>query len=314
MRITNNARAYSLLVMANMFWAGNFVVGSVLTTKFSPVLLVFMRWTIATMILIPITYDKLNNGQWWRKIRLHWQPLLTMAVTGIFLYSTLVYVALKFTSPVNAAIVNGANPIVLTLLGVLLLKERVNGQQVAGMIISFVGVTWVVSNGSWELLKNFRLNMGDLLMLGNIFVWGVYSIATKKVTKELSALEATALSGILAMFLMFPPVMVDYSLNSQLEFGLGSVLGILYIGIFSSVLAYLCWNEGIKQIGPGRSGIFMNLIPVFAAIFAFLFLDQHLTINQFIGGALVAAGVYLTNVKKKTKQVSGHSFSRGESN
>ncbi|WP_366922244.1 DMT family transporter [Metallumcola ferriviriculae] len=308
MRVTDNAQAYGLLVLANMFWAGNFVVGSVLTTRFSPVQLVYMRWIIATIILIPLTYSKLNNYQWWNKIVSHWRQLLIMAFTGIFLYSTLVYLALRFTNPVNASIVNGANPMVLTLLGFLLLKEKVNGQQVLGMGISFLGVIWVVSNGSWELLRSFRLNIGDVLMLVNIFIWGIYSIATKKVTKELSALEATALSGILSIFLMFPPVAVDYSTNSQLQFSLGSVLGILYIAIFSSVLAYLCWNQGIKQIGPGRAGIFMNLIPVFAAILAFIFLDQHLTFDQLIGGTLVAAGVYLTNAKKKTKEVGDNNF------
>ncbi|CAH0287425.1 hypothetical protein SRABI96_04158 [Peribacillus sp. Bi96] len=280
------------LILANLFWAGNYIFGKYVVTELSPIQLTFIRWLIAVFLLFPL-------AQWiekpqWRSVWKAWKLLLVMGVLGIICYNFFLYWALTYTTSMNAALVNSINPALIVLFSALLLKEKITSYHALGLIISLIGVLLVLTKG--HLLEIFQLtyNKGDLLMILAILVWTFYSIIGKKL-KSIPIISATAVSVFLGLILVTP-----FAIGSGLSFDLSSqaIIGLLYIGIFPSVGSFIFWNISLRHINASQAGIFLNLIAVFTAILS-LILGQSITIVQILGGLLVFTGVYLTSKKKK---------------
>ncbi|MFE4351806.1 DMT family transporter [Peribacillus butanolivorans] len=283
------------LILANLFWAGNYIFGKYVVTELSPIQLTFTRWLIAVFLLFPLAHwiEKPN----WKSVWKAWKVLLAMGLLGIICYNFFLYWALTYTTSMNAALVNSINPSLIVLFSALLLKEKISTHHVLGLIISLFGVILVLTKG--HLLEIFHLtyNKGDLLMILAILVWTFYSIIGKKL-KSIPIISATAVSVFLGLILVAP-----FAIGSGLNFDLSgpAITGLLYIGIFPSVGSFIFWNISLRHINASQAGIYLNLIAVFTAILS-LVLGQTITIVQILGGLLVFTGVYLTSKKKKDLQ------------
>ncbi|RFU64051.1 DMT family transporter [Bacillus sp. V59.32b] len=278
------------LILANLFWAGNYVFGKFVVAEMSPLQLTFSRWLIAVFLLFPIAHWIERPD--WKKVWREWKTLLVMSVLGIIAYNFLLYEALRFTTSMNAALVNSINPAVIVLFSALLLKERISLKNSLGLIISLLGVLLVLTKGQLEQIFQLDYNQGDLIMLLAILVWTFYSIIGKKL-KTTPPISATAVSVFLGLVILLPFVLmsgIEYQLSQP------AVIGLLYIGIFPSVGSFIFWNVSLRHIGAGRAGVFLNLIAVFTAILSLL-LGKTITSVQIIGGILVFIGVYLTSQK-----------------
>lgn len=285
-------KAIIYLLFTTAFWGGNFVIGRVVVQYLSPFMMSFGRWTIALSLLIPLMVKKgLPNRE---ELIKHWKSILIMAITGVFGFNTLVYFAVKYTTSVNAALVNSLTPVVIVILSALFLAERLTARQLSGVFLSLIGVLVVISQGSLQTFFPLQLNLGDMIMVVAVFLWGIYSILMKKVTKTISSLTVTTLSAIIGWILLIPFAVWEFISADLIQLNLTSISGLFYIGIFASVLAFLGWNEGVIHLGPGKSSVFLNLIPVFAALFSFVFLHEGLSWYQLIGGFLVVMGVMMT--------------------
>jgi len=220
-----------------------------------------------------------------------------MALLGIVGYNILLYQALRFTTAMNAALVNSINPAMIVLFSTFLLKERVSKKGIIGLFISLMGVLLVLTNGHFLQIFDLDYNQGDLLMIVAILVWTFYSIVGRKM-KNVPPISATAVSVLLGLVIMLP-----FFLASNLHFSLskGATIGLLYIGTLPTVGSFIFWNIAVREIGPSQAGIYLNLITVFTAILSIL-LGKSITIVQVIGGILVFIGVYLTS-KKGTNTV-----------
>lgn len=292
-------KAMLFLLFTTSFWGGNFVVGKVVVNLVPPFIMSFSRWAVALVILIPL----LNRVGWPKKELLikHWKSLIVMGISGVFGFNSLVYFAVKHTTPVNAALVNGLTPIVIIILSTIFLADKLSLNQLLGILLSFVGVIIVISQGTIETLTDFQFNAGDLIMLIAVVLWGIYSILMKKLTVHMSSLAITTYSAIIGWTLLIPFAVWEYFSISSIQFNFTSITRLLYIGIFASVLAFLGWNEGVIHLGPSKASVFVNLIPVFAAIFSFIFLHEKLLLHQLLGGALVVMGVLTTNYRDLLK-------------
>jgi drug/metabolite transporter (DMT)-like permease len=280
------------LVLANLFWAGNYIFGKYVTAEISPLWLTFIRWAVAFLFLLPISY-LLERPRYGEIIKQFWLPLSIAGVLGIIGYNLLLYGALEYTSPMNAAIVNSLNPAIIVLLSFFLLKERITLVNAAGFIISLIGVLFILTNGHLEWILQTSYNRGDLMMLLADVVWALYSIIGKKLT--VPPITATTCSVFFSILLLFPFLFSQPLPLSELS-GKGWI-GVGYICLFPSVFSFLFWNMSVKKVGPGYAGIYLNLIAVFTAIITFL-LGGDISASQLIGGAFVLTGVYLaTNVR-----------------
>ncbi|AVX21300.1 Permease of the drug/metabolite transporter (DMT) superfamily [Carboxydocella sporoproducens DSM 16521] len=294
--MNKNRLAMLILVLTNLLWGGNFVFGKFLVKMIPPWTLAALRWTVASLILLPWAWwqEKLA----WPQIKKYQKHLLLMGISGVFLFNSLVYLALKYTTPTNAALISSANPVVIAALAYFLFREKLNRRQLLGLGLSLTGVVWVVSQGSWQRLTRLGLNWGDLTMVLDLFIWTVYIFSSRQVMKEIPVLSATAWSTAIGTVLLYP--VAGWELGQINIMALPwqrpeVITGILYIGIFASVLAFIGWNKGVQGLGPARAAVFLNLIPVFAALLSWLVWQQPLQQAQLIGGLLVAGGVYLTN-------------------
>ncbi|MED5051350.1 DMT family transporter [Anoxybacillus rupiensis] len=283
------------LLLANLFWAGNYVVGKQVIKETGPLWLTFIRWGIALIFLLPLTY-LLERPRYTEVLKRWWLPLLVNGILGIIGYNLLLYGALKYTSPMNAAIVNALNPAIIVMFSYFLLKERITLMNIFGFAVSLIGVLFILTKGHLLFIFQANYNLGDLMMLLAGVVWALYSIMGRKLA--VPPITATAFSVFFSIVTLLPFMFFHpFSLH---ELSKGGSIGILYISLFPSVLSFLFWNVSVKKVGPSYAGIYLNFIAVFTALITFL-LGDSLSIPQLVGGGLVLTGVYLATAIPKTK-------------
>jgi drug/metabolite transporter (DMT)-like permease len=260
----------------------------------TPIQMTFVRWLLAVLILFPLAQvlEKPKWGQVWKR----WKILLIMSLLGIVGYNVLLYEALRFTTSLNAALVNSINPAVIAIFAVWFLKEKLSVTNSLGLVISLFGVLLVLTHGALLQIFTIHYNQGDLLMLLAITVWTFYTLIGKKLG-NVPPIAATAVSATLGLIVLLP-----FFLSSGFSYRLSqtATIGIIYIVLFPSVCSFVFWNSAIRVIGASKAGIYLNMLTVFTALIS-LILGKPITLPQIMGGVLVIIGVYLTNRKNFVK-------------
>ncbi|AFC30321.1 hypothetical protein PM3016_3488 [Paenibacillus mucilaginosus 3016] len=283
-----------LLVAATCLWGGNFVVGRAIVPFVPPLLLAELRWTLALLVTLPYW-----GGEFWRhrsRLLQHWRPLLLLSLTGIAGFNTLLYIAVQYTSPINAALMNSATPILIVLVTPLMLGGRLRWGALPAMGLSIAGVLWIVTRGSWEALLGLSFNRGDLWMMLAVACWAVYTVGMKKYAGMLPPRALFVTTVLMGSLILLPFTVGEWIVRRpDIAWSPGILAGILYIGILASVAALTAWNAAVAAIGPSRCSGFLNLIPLFSAVFAILFTGESLHAYHLIGALLIISGVYLVN-------------------
>ncbi|MHB8984203.1 MAG: DMT family transporter, partial [Carboxydocellales bacterium] len=270
--------------------ASNFIVGKQLVHTLPPFALSTGRFAVAFLCLLPIyLYNRARVPAGAKT----WLLLTFLGFTGVFAFNTLLYTGLKLTSAVNATLINAFNPTLTVLLSLLILREKPFPRQMLALVLSFIGVAWIAIQGQPARLFSLAINPGDLIILFGALVWAVYSIGVKKAVNVVSALTVTTFSMMLGLVFLLPATYVELSSNPIGPWTWQTVLALLYLGVFPSVLGFLLWNRGIGQVGPAKAAMFYNLIPPFAALMNYLFLAEIPKSFHIVGGLLVLWGVYL---------------------
>lgn len=283
-----------LLLLATILWGGNFVIGRAVADDISPFALAFFRWIVALIVFLPIAWRSLQRD--WPKIRAHFGIVLVISLTGVATFNTLVYIALHYTSAINASLMNSTTPIVIFLLSFLFIREKLSIKQWIGALISFTGVIFIISQGSLELITTFSFNTGDLIMIVAVLSWGTYSLLVKQFSDRLPG-DSTFLASIMLGIIMLSPFFIYEWMTTPVAvtWSIKTIGAILYIGILASIVAFLSWNSGVVRLGASRAGIFLNFIPLFATVFAIIFIGESIQMSQVVGALFVISGVYLTS-------------------
>ncbi|BBB90104.1 MAG TPA: DMT family transporter [Methylomusa anaerophila] len=280
-------RIWLLLIICNLFWAGNYVFGKYVIAEMTPLWITFSRWSLALLLLLPIArYMEKTAGS---TVKKDWLLLLGMGVLGVIGYNLVLYSALEYTTATNAALVSALNPGVIVMFSVVLLRERVSSLQTLGFIASLSGALIVLTHGDFTRVLQAQFNLGDLLMLAAVLIWTLYSLIGRKLSTP--PITATAVSAGIAVLLMAPFAAAQGIDTGKI--GPLAVTGIFYMVIFPSVGSFVFWNISVRAVGASKVGVFLNLIPVFTAIISGL-LGETITGAQVLGGLLVFCGVYLT--------------------
>jgi len=285
-----------MLVMASIFWAGNFIVGKLAFFEgIPPFSLVFFRWLLVWFILFPFTYKEILKLKY--EIKKSINLLLLLGLTSVGLFNSFVYISLNYTQVINASLFNTAIPAAIIFLCFLFKIEQTNSYQLTGLIISVFGVLAIITRLDLEILVNLDFNIGDIWMIFAVVSWGVYSAFLKKLKLKISLLSLVHILCTCGLIFLLPQFFYEYSQSEIIDLNQTFVFSLLYLAIFPSIGSYYCWAGAVSIIGPNRAGIFLMLIPLFSAIMAIIFFDEKFQSYHFVGSILVILGLILANKK-----------------
>ncbi|WP_241242845.1 DMT family transporter [Paenibacillus whitsoniae] len=294
---------YILLLLATCIWGGNFVAGKGLVAHMPPITLAAFRWGIAFVILAPFVGKEAWRHR--RELLVSWKMVLFLALTGVAGFNSLTYVAVQYTGSINASLMNSATPIFIVLITWFVMKDQFAWGALPGILISMLGVGWMITQGRLMDLVHLRINRGDLYMLAAVLCWALYSVGMKKMSGRFPASAFLLVQIAIAMLVLIPLSIVELQVrDAVIGWSWPLAAGLVYVGVFASLVAFMSWNRAIELIGPQRCAGFLNFIPLFSALFAISFTGESLHVYHFVGAALIVAGVYVTNVAMRRRQTN----------
>ena len=258
-----------------------------------PAALTFWRWAVAAVVLLPLA----GADAWARRrvILRHWQLLGILAASGVVGFQYFVYRGLQTTTAINGVLIIATIPVAIPIVAFALDGARISRRQAVGIALSLLGVAGIVLKGDPRLLFGLHLTEGDLWMFLAVPAWALYSVLLRRRPADLPPLTlllATILPGLL---LLVPGWTAERALQGDFSLAWPVLASILYVGMIASVLAFACWNHGVERVGAARAGLYIHLMPVFAAMLAVAFLGETLYRYHFAGVAAIAAGLWLSS-------------------
>jgi drug/metabolite transporter (DMT)-like permease len=285
-----------LAVLATMIWAGNFVISKGVNQLIGPISLAFFRWTLASLIIIPIAWSSYQKEK--QYIKENFRYLFWVSLSGIALFNTCIYVSGHFTTAINMALIGTtSSPIFATIFAIVFLKEKINATRFIGLIICITGILVLLSKGSFEKLWSLRFGIGDLWILAAGFCFAVYSVLVKKKPSTISSLHFLMLIFSMGALMLFPFFLIENWYLPKPHFTPALIGSILYLGLGTSVIAFLCWNIALQKLGTSRTVLFGNLTPIFSTLEAVLILGEKFTNIHIVSGLLVIGGLVIANLQ-----------------
>jgi drug/metabolite transporter (DMT)-like permease len=289
----SSANPYLLLTLTPLFWAANAVAGRGLAPEIPPMTMTFLRWLFAIGILAPFAWPHVRRD--WPIVRRGWKSLIVLGVVGVGTHNALAYLGLNYTTATNALILNSFIPVMVISLSWIFLRERLTPVQLAGVGVSLAGVLMILTRGSLEALASFRLNGGDLLLIMAMAMWSVYTIGLRWRPQGLHMLTFLFVLMVIGDLAVLPFFAAELAFGRHMVVTPVNLAAIAIVSLFSSVLAYVFWNQGVTQIGPSVAGLFVHLMPVFGVVLAWAFLGERLALFHVAGIALILSGIGITS-------------------
>src|SRR5690625_2532340 len=253
--------AYVACVFVVVFYAGNILVGATLS-DLPPFTVSFFRVVLAAVLLLPLGW----RSAWEHRttFRRHVGPLLLLTITGGAFFNTFIYAALHFTSAANVSVLEAVIPVATAVLSAWLLRERLRLVQWIGVLISLAGAIWVIRGGAEAGLTEW--NLGDLIMVGAIVCWAVYSIAVKRYLHLFPEYGALLVMCLLGVLLLSPFVTAEWlrgGIPDALWHG-STWAGLAYLGAFPA------FNRAVATLGASQAAVFLNFLPVVPMLGAYV--------------------------------------------
>jgi drug/metabolite transporter (DMT)-like permease len=286
-------RPYVLLTLTALFWSGNFVLGRGIREVIPPISLNFWRWTGALLILLPLGLPHVRRQ--WDLVRRHWKLLALLSIPSISIFNTFIYTALQSTTTTNTALVNAMTPIFIALMAWIIFGVRIGLQQAGGVMISLIGLLFIITHGNWQVLTRLSFSGGDVWTLSAALAWAAYSVLLRLRPVQMHPLTFLTVMVAWGLIFLLPFYLWEVSVRGGFEIGTASLSAIVYVSLFPSVLAYIFWNLGVEKVGAGRAGLFMHLMPVFSILLAGLLLDERVRMYHFTGMGLIFCGIVLNS-------------------
>ncbi|WP_430788819.1 DMT family transporter [Virgibacillus flavescens] len=285
---------YFWMLLVPLFWGGAFVAAEHVITELPPVTAAAFRFGSAGILLLIYVL--------WKKkfdiiaLKKQWKPILAMGITGIFGYNIFFFIALDLTSAINGSLIVATTPVLVTFGAVLFLNEVWNKQLGFGILLSLIGVVIVISRGSISTLLSLEFNVGDLLFIGGLLSWVAHGLLGKIAMRDVSPVVTTTLTTLIGSFFLAIVSLFEKGWGDVLRMSTQAWLEMIFMIICSSVIGFLIWNNGIKQIGAGKASIYMNLVPINTAWLAVVFYGSTITWTQIVGMIMVIMGVYFVTL------------------
>ncbi|MES0809477.1 DMT family transporter [Roseibium sp. SCPC15] len=286
--------AFLMLGLTTLFWGGNTVAGRLAVGEVSPMMVVFLRWVIVAAILLPLRWTRIQTE--WPAMRPRIVLMVLMAVFGFVGFNTLFYIAATETTAVNLGIIQGSMPILVLIGSVIAFGTKARALQVFGILLTLAGVTIIAAQGSLETLLALAVNPGDGIMLIACVLYSGYTLSLRNRPQVSSLTFFAVLSGI-SVVASVPGFLFELSTQTAQWPTLQGWLVVLYIALFPSCLAQIFFMRGVELIGPARAGVFINLVPIFAAALAVSILGEPFEWHHGTALLLVLGGIWLSERK-----------------
>ena len=255
------------------------------------------RWVLASLIILQFSWKGLIHNA--PLIRAHWKLFLQLTISLVLLGNTTVYIALNYTTAINAGIVAMAQPAATILLTWVIFQETVSRRQTIGAIIAGVGVTIVILRGDLQALTEIRFNIGDVWMVVSILGFTTYAIYLRKVPKGLPPLVLLNIIQILGIAVLLPFYLWETAYVLPMQLNPITVISVLWAGIIVAIGALLLWNIGNQALGANKASAFIYLRLLMITVLAMIILDEELSLYHAPSFALIVAGVYLVSKAKR---------------
>ena len=287
-----------MLVCATLFWSGNFIVGKfAFLENIPPLSLVFYRWSLVWIILLPFTYKEIIK---YKDTIFNNLPLLFfLGLTSVGLFNSFTYLSLIHTQVINSTLFNTAIPAVIILLCFLFKIEKTNKFQILGLIISVLGILSIITKLDIKIFLSLNFNKGDIIMIGGVITWGIYSTLLKKKKFTLPLLTLVHVICTFGLICVFPQFFYEFSQGQFIQFNTNLFYILIFLALFPSIGSYYCWAGAVSIIGANRAGIFLSLIPLFSTIMAIAFYKEQFQFFHLIGAILIIIGLFLSNKEIK---------------
>ncbi|MGB8923547.1 MAG: DMT family transporter [Pseudomonas sp.] len=287
---------YLTLAAVTMIWGGTFVAGRFLAGSLSPLFAASLRFLLASAALLGFLW--LARIPLARPTPRQWLQLTLLGFFGIFFYNLCFFYGLHYINASRASLIVALNPAVIGLASWLLFKERLGRLKVVGIALCIAGASLViVSRNPLLLASTPDAWIGDLLILGCVVGWGVYSLFSRGLNQSLGPLQTVTFSVLIGTVMLWALATLRGEVSGAALINLGTPqwLSLIYLGVLGSAMAYIGYYDGIRKIGATRSGVFIALNPLTAVLLGALLLGEQLTLTLCLGGGLVLAGIYLCN-------------------
>lgn len=290
------AAAFSLLVLANLLWSGNWVIGRALREAFEPFTLNFWRWAVAVAALAPIALPLVAGKA--ALVRRHAGLLALLALTGVVLFQSFVYIGLRSTTAINGVLLNSSGPLFILLASWAIDRQGGTLRQVAGMLISLAGIVIIMTRGEPAKLLELEFHIGDAWVLAAMSVWGVYSVILRRLPRELAGVPSLFVICAFGVAMLTPAFAAEALVSPPRWPEPSAAAGVLYLGLGASVVAFFCWNRGVSVVGAASAGFTMHLLPAFGTVLAMIFLGESFGLFHATGIATIVAGVILASTRR----------------
>lgn len=292
-----NTKYYGLLLIAALTWGASWVSAKILVEIAPPLTIGFFRFLIASILFLSLLiYRKISLRSLFSRANMKW--LILLGLTGIFGYGVLFLVGMTFTTAAQGSIIAGFNPVTISIFAHLIHKERLQPKwKYFGFAISFVGVIFVVGV---QALIDYQPNylLGNLIILGAMCIWGLYSSIAKSAMETMTPLEATGGSAVVGLFLFGAGAIFEQpwtlTVFSEVDFW----FNVFFLGAFTTVVGFLFFFIGIEKLGATRAGGFINFVPVFGTALSVLILRETIYWTFMLGLLLIITGVSIINYSR----------------
>ena len=288
---------YVKLTLVPLIWGGAFICGRVLALEMPPASAALWRYVLASLALL--LAHRWLQGPLPRLSPRQALGLVLMGATGVAAYNLCFMIGMQTVSASRAALIVNLNPALTALGAAILFGEKLTGQRISGAIVAVIGAAVVIGHGDPMMILTGQISSADVLIFGCTLAWTAYTLIGKRVLQGLAPLSVTtyaALSGtlLLALAALLMPAPLANGWMPPAASGV-AWLSIVFLAVPGTAIAFVWFSQGVRDLGPARASVFINLTPVFAVALAFLLLNERLEWSMLTGGALVVAGLWLTN-------------------
>ena len=291
-------KLYTSIVMAMVFWSFSFIWTRVAILSFPPMTLITLRLIIASALLFLVA---IVSGKFQKLRRKDLKLFLLLAFFEPFLYYVGETYGLTMVESTLAAVIVSTIPLFAPILAFLILRERIGWANIAGIVISLVGVFFVI----YQPGGGFSANpWGVALLFLAVFAAICYATTLRKISTYYSTLNVIFYQSLIGLGFFIPTFfMTDFPVVMSIHITNESLVALIMLSVFASVVAFVLFAGAVREVGVTRTNVFVNLIPVFTAILSWLILDEIITVSKWFGILIVVLGLFISqwgklNMKK----------------
>lgn len=289
----SSQQSYLKLILVTIFFASNFIIARITSVVLSPITSSTLRFVIASLFLLIIVLQKYRKLPKISPYQLF--IIILLGTIGIAGDSICFFSGLKYTTASKASVIVALNPIFLAIFSKIFFDEKLNFLKLIGIFISLLGTVVVITNGAVFSVFRGNISIGELYILGAVLCWVIFTLLGKSISENLDSIIILFYASIVGSIILAAIGFQQDSFVDLRNMGLWIMLGNLSIGTLGTAVSYKFYYESVYSIGASRSGIFLNLVPIFTTTGGILILKEHLTLAFLAGAFMVLTGVYITN-------------------